>query len=419
MTPALWLYRTGTAALEPFAPMLLRRRARAGKEDELRIGERLGWASAPRPPGRLVWVHGASVGESLSHLPLVERLRAERPDCAVLVTSGTRTSAALLAQRLPEEVIHQFAPVDAPGVARRFAGYWRPDLALFVESELWPNLICQTRAVGARMGLVSARISEHSIRNWRRAPAAARDLIAAFDLALPQDQRTADWLSHHGARIGQTLDLKRLADPLPYDRAELERLRALTAGRRVLVAASTHAGEEEVIGDVVSRLPGSPLLIVVPRHPERGEAAETALEGAGLRAGRRSAGDQPGPHLCSYVADTLGELGLFYRLADAALIGGSLLPGLSGHNPWEAARLGKAIVTGAHTESFAEAYAELASRRAALIARGPAELAGALAAVVTEPEVAKTLGDQALAACDGARERFDRALAQIAELIPA
>jgi 3-deoxy-D-manno-octulosonic-acid transferase len=364
-----------------------------------------------------VWVHGASVGESLSHLPLVERFRAERPDVTVLVTSGTRTSAELLARRLPPGVIHQYAPVDAPAAARRFVGHWRPDLAVFVESELWPNLIIEAKAAGARLALVSGRVSPTSARNWNRAEGAARALLGDFDLLLPQDRLTGEWLTRHGATVGDRLDLKRLAEPLPFDPGELDRLKAQTAGRVVIVAASTHAGEEELLGDIVTRLPGDPLLVVVPRHPERGEAAAAALEAAGLRAARRSLGEAPVGRDGAYVADTLGELGLFYRLADVALIGGSLLPSMTGHNPWEAARLGKPLISGAHVGSFAEAYAELKARGAVLMAGGPAEFASAVAALVTEPEVAAALGERAREACAAEREGFDAAFARLLELL--
>lgn len=415
--PLLRLYRGATRLLEPAAPWLLRRRAARGKEDPTRIDERLGHASQRRPPGPLVWIHGASVGESLSHLPLISRFRAERPEVALLVTSGTRTSAEILAHWLPPGVIHQFAPVDAPNPARRFAEHWRPDLAIFVESELWPNLILEAKAAGARLVLASARVSAASAKRWDRVPATARALLGAFDLILPQDRRTADWLAGHGARRGERLDLKRLAEPLPYDRDELDLLRSLIGPRKVIVAASTHAGEEAVIGEIAAYLPGRPLLIVVPRHPERGDLAVAALEAAGLRTARRSQGEALASNTDAYVGDTLGELGLFYRLADIALIGGSLRPGLTGHNPLEAARLGKPIVSGAHVDSFAETYADLRARQAVLIAHGPSELASALAALLTEPEVAAALGERARAARVEEGEAFDRAFARLLGLL--
>ncbi|WP_442957945.1 3-deoxy-D-manno-octulosonic acid transferase, partial [Phenylobacterium sp.] len=232
---------------EPLAGPLLRRRARRGKEDGARLGERLGRASQPRPPGPLVWLHGVSVGESVSLLPLVEALRAARPDLALLVTSGTRTSADLLARRLPLGVLHQYAPVDGPRAVAAFLDHWRPDLALLVESELWPNLILAAQARGTRLALASARMTEKSARGWARAPAAAARLLAAFDLILPQDEATAGRLAALGARPGPQLNLKTIGAPLPCDAAELAALKDAWGGRPVVLAASTHPGEEAMV----------------------------------------------------------------------------------------------------------------------------------------------------------------------------
>ncbi|WP_309627607.1 glycosyltransferase N-terminal domain-containing protein, partial [Brevundimonas sp.] len=182
MTLPLLAYRLITRAIEPLTPRLLDARVKQGKEDPVRVDERLGVAGVARPDSDLIWLHGVSVGETTSLLPLVSALRSRRPDLGVLVTSGTVTSAELLAARLPDGVIHQFAPVDAPGAVRGFLDHWRPDLAIFAESEIWPNLVLGANERGARMALVSARMTEESARGWARLPASARALLAAFDL---------------------------------------------------------------------------------------------------------------------------------------------------------------------------------------------------------------------------------------------
>jgi len=182
----LAVYAAATGLLEPLAPALLRRRARAGKEDASRLSERLGRPTRSRPQGPLVWLHGVSVGESLSLLPLIAALQARRPDLNLLVTSGTVTSAQVLAKRLPQGVIHQFAPVDAPGAAARFLDHWRPGAALFVESELWPNLVVAAARRGVKLALLSARMTQASVEGWARAPESARRLLGAFSLVLPQ-----------------------------------------------------------------------------------------------------------------------------------------------------------------------------------------------------------------------------------------
>jgi 3-deoxy-D-manno-octulosonic-acid transferase len=413
----LRLYRLATALAEPFAPLALKARLGRGKEDPARIGERLGRASLPRPQGPLVWIHGASVGESLSHLPLTERWARERPDVRLLVTSGTRTSAELMARRLPAGALHQYAPIDAPGAARRFLGHWRPDLALFVESELWPNLLLEARRRGTRLALLGARISEASARRWDRAPAAARAVLSLFDLIWAQDFETRDWIEGHGVAVAGRFDLKRAAGPLPCEPEALARLEAAVAGRTVVVAASTHPGEETLIAAAVRPLEPRPLLILVPRHPDRGPEVEAELKACGWRTALRSRGEAPGPATEAYVADTLGELGLVYRLAEVVVMGGGFAEGMMGHNPLEPARLARAVISGPHVEAVADAYADLLAEKAALTVRDQGELASALKALTAEPALARAMGERAKAACARGREGFDQMWAQVQGLL--
>ena len=415
---SLKLYGAATALAEPAAPWLLSRRAARGKEDPFRIGERLGRVSATRPEGSLVWIHAVSVGESLSHLPLIERLRGARPDLRLLVTSSTRTSAELMARRLPKGVIHQYAPIDAPGAARRFLRHWRPSLAVFIESELWPNLLKGAHDRGAKLALLGARISADSTSGWRRAPAAARALLSLFEVIYAQDLETRAFIEEHGVHVSGQLDLKRLADPLPVDGAALASVKSRIGDRRMLLAASTHPGEERLIAEAACGLAPAPLLVVVPRHPERGgEVAET-LAGLGWRVARRSLGEPLGQHVDAYVADTLGELGLFYRLADVAVLGGSLLDGLTGHNPLEPARLGAPVITGPHHEAFAETYGDLLDRKAVLIAQDEAELKAAVASLMADPRLADALAQRGRAFAEAGREALEPAWTRLQALLP-
>ena len=335
MTPlSLSLYRAATALAEPFAPLLLKRRANRGKEDLARIGERLGTASAARPDGPLAWLHGASVGESLSLLPLIDALSAKRPELRFLVTAGTVTAAQLLEARLPPGALHQYAPIDGPKAVSRALAHWRPNLIIRAESELWPNLILSAKAGGVKLALLSARLSEASAEGWRRWPAGAKALLGAFDLVMAQDEESAARLEALGAHNHGLLNLKTLGAPLPVDEAVMAEFRATLHGRPVLLAVSTHPGEDDIALDVFDKLAARadrPLLVIVPRHPERGAEIATLCASRSLAVARRSKGEAPSGAV--YVADTLGELGLWYRLANAALIGGSLLPGVGGHNP--------------------------------------------------------------------------------------
>jgi 3-deoxy-D-manno-octulosonic-acid transferase len=419
MSLGLAAYRLLTAALEPLAPLTLNRRARKGKEDPARMGERLGRASGGRPAGEVVWLHGASVGETLSLLPLVEALARARPDLNLLVTSGTVAAAQIMRKRLPAGVLHQYAPVDAPGAVRRFLKHWRPCLAVFVESELWPNLLLGARKSGCRLALLGARISDDSARGWARAPRAARALLQAFDLILAQDAQSWARLKALGAKVAGELDLKQAAAPLPHDEAELEALKAELCGRPVVVAASTHPGEDEQIVTAFKALPEPrPLLVLAPRHPARGKDIAEMLRAQGLRHSRRSVGDRLLGDTEVYLADTLGELGLLFRLAQVVVMGGGFGEGVGGHNPLEPARLGLPVVTGPDVANFRETYAGLIHAHAALMTPHQAALNAALADLLSNPERAAQMGERARAHAESRHDAAKAALTALEPLLP-
>lgn len=397
MTPGLVAWRLGAGLLAPLLPLHLAIRARRGKEIPARLGERYGRGAA-RPPGRLFWLHAASLGETLSALPLLEAMAARAPWLQLLVTTGTVTSAELLARRLPPglapRLAHRFLPLDVPGWTARFLDGWRPDAGAFVESELWPNLLAAARARLLPLALVNARMSPRSAGRWRRAPGLARATLGSFRLVLARSEADAARLAELGAPAPACWgDLKAAAAPLPADPAALAELRRAIGARPVFLAASTHPGEEAlaVAAHREAAIPGL-LTILVPRHPERGPAIAAAI--AGLAVARRGAGELPGPGTAIYVADTLGELGLFYRLASLALVGGSLVPH-GGQNPLEPARLGCPILFGPHMHNFAEAVARLLAAGGALRLEGPAMLAPALRAMLSEPDRARRLAEAA------------------------
>lgn len=404
---SLWL--AAANALAPALPLYLRWRLRNGKEIAERMAERTGQA-AERPDGPLLWLHAASVGETLSALPLVEALLDAEPALNILVTTGTVTSASLLAQRLPPalapRVQHRFVPLDVPRWVGRFLDGWRPDAAVFVESELWPNLIAALRRRGIPLALVNGRMSERSLRGWRQMPSLIRELLESFRLVLAQSEVDRGRFAALGASGAQCWgNLKYAAPPLPADEAELARLRGLLARRPVLLAASTHPGEEAMLGEAHERLlprfPGL-LTIIVPRHPQRGEAI--ARELARLPVARRAAGQDPAPETGLYIADTLGELGLFYRLADLGFVGGSLVRH-GGQNPLEPARLGCPILFGPHTWNFEEPVARLLAVGGALRIEPGTDPAGALAetagSVLSNPDRGRAMADAAAAIAAG------------------
>jgi 3-deoxy-D-manno-octulosonic-acid transferase len=375
---SLRVYRTLSAAAMPLAPLLIKRRLKQGKEDSARINERRGMTGDVRPHGPLVWIHGASVGEVLAAAGLIEKLR--ELNLRILLTSGTVTSAAVVAKRFPPDVIHQYVPYDSPRYVARFLDHWQPSLALFIESDLWPNLILAGAARRLPMVLINGRMSHRSFPRWRRISGTIEALLGRFEVCLAQSEVDAERFTVLGSRnVVTTGNLKLDVQAPPADNARLERLMAVTRGRPVIVAASTHPGEEEILIEMHRQLAGyfpQLLTVIVPRHPSRGEAIARLIAASGLHVSLRSHEDLPTATSDIYVADTMGELGLFYRLAPIAFMGGSLVEH-GGQNPIEAIKLGAAIVHGPHVFNFTDVYD-------ALDAAGGAKQAGAQQALVKQ-----------------------------------
>jgi len=394
----LGIYRLVSVLAAPLVEKYLRRRLQQGKEDQTRFPERLGKEMAARPQGVLVWIHAASVGESLSALPIINRLLKTSVPPHILVTTGTLTSARIMAERLPEGALHQYVPVDLLYPVRRFLDHWQPDLALWIESEFWPNLMLETHRRDIPMILVNARISERSFAIWRRLPFLIRPLLETFSLSLGQDDTEAERLTALGAKkVAAPGNLKYVAAPLPADETELTRMREMCRGRILWLAASTHPGEEEIVSEVDRNLRAyfpNLLTIIVPRHPGRGAAIDRILRADGHTVVRRSTDDAAGPETDIYLADTLGELGLFYRLARAVFIGGSLVHH-GGQNPLEPGQLGCAIVFGPHTENFREVIAEMRAGDAAIEVADADGLVKAMTLLLSDPAQCEAMGKRA------------------------
>ncbi len=395
----LALYRGLTTVGAPLISCYLNRRMAHGKEDPQRLAERRGQASRPRPAGQVVWLHAASVGESVSMLPVVERLLS-RPETTVLVTTGTVTSADVMGARLPEGAIHQYVPVDRLPWVRRFLDHWRPDLALWTESEFWPNLMIEAADRGVPLILLNGRVSDRSFARWRRQPGFIRHLLSGFVLCLGQTPTDAERLQCLGAkRVACRGNLKFAATPLPVDQAELESLSRCLGQRPRWLAASTHAGEEAAAGRVhqafADRHPGL-LTIIVPRHANRGEAVAAELTAGGLAVARRSAGQVVEAGTEVLLADTMGELGLFYRLAPIVFMGKSLV-GQGGQNPLEPARLGASVLYGRHMENFADMAQRMGRDGAAEWVEDEAALGLAVSRRLSDPSLVADFGARARA----------------------
>jgi len=409
----LSLYRMATTLGGPLVRLYLNQRLKRGKEDPARFNERLGHPSLARPQGKLVWMHAASVGESLSILPLIERMLRDHKGWSVLVTTGTVTSARLMTERLPQKAIHQYVPVDLVTYVRRFLEHWQPDLALWVESEFWPNLVIETRARAVSMVVLNARMSENSFKGWQKNRSMIKRLLSAFPLILAQSDTDAQRFEALGAKaVTVAGNLKYAAGPLPVDELELAKLQTAMGSRAHWLAASTHSGEEAICGRVhkmlKTKIPDL-LTIIVPRHPNRGMGIATELEQIGLSVARRAENQRITPETDIYIADTMGELGLFYRLSDIVFVG-KTLASVGGQNPIEPAALSCALIFGKDMSNFQQISSTLSKAGAARWVRDEMELSGAVEMLINDEQERKQAAAAAVDTVRGEAHVLDRVM---------
>lgn len=418
---SLKIYRFATQLAAPIAPLLLAWRTRHGKEEPDRHPERYGQASAPRPSGFLIWFHAASVGEVNAALPVIDTIAKDRPDIRILLTTGTVTSARLSRVRLPETAMHQYVPLDRPSYMTRFLDHWRPDLAVLVESEVWPNLVLETKAQTIPLLLINGRMSTSSFKAWRRRPGLSRPIFSAFDLVLAQSEGLAERFAQLGAEDARNVgNLKADAPPPPVDEAAKAQLAAALSGRPVWLAASTHPGEDELIGtahSLVKKALPDLATIIVPRHPERGVPIAEMLRSQGLSVTRRSDGGLPDRGTDIYVADTIGELGLLYALVPVAFIGGSLVKH-GGQNPVEAIKLGAAVLTGPSYQNFPDSYGALLKASGAKAVSDAETLAVAVLGLLQDEAARDAMRTRATATVAGMSGALARTLDAIEPHLP-
>ena len=416
---ALWCYYQLMRRADRHVERRLRSRLLMGKEDPERLEERLGISLAERPTGNLIWFHAASVGESLSLVELIKRISYSQPDYNFLITTGTITSAKLILSRLPSNAVHQYIPVDTPRAVEKFLDRWRPSLAIWTESEFWPNLISFTSARDIPMILINARISEKSYRRWRFFKKSLKNLIEKFNYSLIQDEKTVKYFSKIGISSNNfelTGTLKEGSAALPHSEIEQVEISKQILNRPVWLAASTHEGEEKLIAAAhrhASKASQGLLLIIVPRHPERGLEIASILTKENFKICLRSKKDKISSDTQIYIADTLGELGLWYRIAPVSFVGGSFVP-IGGHNPFEPAALGSAILHGPYVENFKEIYNRLNVAGAAVKIEEASELGVKLIETLS-PENAAKLAQSAWEVSSNGAEITDRAIKLIYE----
>jgi 3-deoxy-D-manno-octulosonic-acid transferase len=416
-------YRCLTELGAPLISFYLKRRLLAGREDGPRFGERLGIPSAPRPEGFLIWCHAASIGEATSLLSLIDKLREKYPFVNILMTTGTVTSARMLDGRLPPQVIHQYVPVDRIPYVQKFVKHWRPDLVIWVESELWPNMLQEIREHKTPTVLLNGRMSDKSFRQWYRFRGWAKEILSTFSLCLTQTEAERGRFVTLGAKPVHCIgNLKYAAHPLPYDPQEYKTLGTKLIGRYIWLMASTHKGEEEIAATAhkeIKKTNPKLLTIIVPRHANRGNEVMDKLIAAGLSVARRSKGEEITPATDVYLADTMSELGLFYRLSPVVAMGGSFASNVGGHNPVEPAQLSCALVFGPTMFNFSEITREFLYRRAALQLNHSNELAYTIDYLLTDLAEREMLAKNALLLAEDKAHVLNEILKELKPWLPA
>ncbi|MDA9207723.1 3-deoxy-D-manno-octulosonic acid transferase [Octadecabacter sp.] len=381
--PMLRLVLGASRMLSPLAEPILKHRLNRGKEDPTRWREKLGEATAARPDGPLVWMHGVGVGEVMALRGLIDAMSARQPDLNFLITSSARSSADVVANNLPPRTQHQYLPLDFPAPVIAFLNHWKPDLAVWSDQEVWPRLAvtCAKRAIP--QAYVAARITDDSAKARGKFGRAYGDLYGVMDVIHAQDDRTKSNLQHLMGPEDTVVvsgSIKATASPLACDLDTLTATISATQGRRIWCLASSHPGDEAIAIEAHETLLTSApnaLLIIAPRDPSTGDHIVHAMEEDGLNVARRGSGDLPPSDAPYFVADTFGELGLWYRVASAALIGGTF-DAVEGHNPWEAVALGCPVLHGPRIANFATDFASLAAANAARPVQTPDDIYTAL-----------------------------------------
>jgi len=349
------VYKYTLMAGRPFLESFLLKREAKGKEDKARRHERRGQPKMSRPEGKVIWCHGASVGESISLLSLVDRLLKKYPKCHVMVTTGTVTSAKVMAERLPDRAFHQYIPVDHPKWVSSFLDHWQPDMVIWTESDFWPNILAEVKSRAIPAVLLNSRISKKSFKRWKFFSGWAKEILSTFRLCLSQNQNEANRLTDLGAYHAEPSgNLKYASLPLPYDEKALADFENQIENRTKWQVVCTHLGEEEImirVHKALSKKLPAVLTVIIPRHPDRGAEIAELCQKEGVTCALRSANEKITDDTQIYIADTLGEMGLFLRAIPLVVMGGSFIPH-GGHNPIEPAQLSCQLIYGPHMFNF-------------------------------------------------------------------
>ncbi|MCK5375331.1 MAG: 3-deoxy-D-manno-octulosonic acid transferase [Alphaproteobacteria bacterium] len=419
-----YLYRLLTLLFSPLVSIFLLHRKAHGKENVRSVAEKTTTSFTRERDdniSKLLWIHGASVGEAQSSLILIETLLDTYPDLHIMITTGTLTSANLMESRLPKRAFHQFCPLDHPKYTKKFLDHWRPDAAIWMESELWPNTLHELARRKISTTLVNAHMSSKSFKIWHYCRSLAKTTMSTFDKVLCQSENDKILFNALGAQSCIVTDnIKYSATPLFYDCNALDQLKKSTENRSLWLYASSHDGEEELACRIhehlKTRIPDL-LTIIVPRHPERRNTIALDCSSFSLKLSFRGEDKEnlPAPDDDIYIADTLGELGLFYALCPIACIGRSFShDGGGGHNPIEAAQLGCAVLHGPNVQNLHDIYTQMHNRTACLRIENEKNLEEALHTLFISDEKREALQRAALSFAQDKTDIIDNIIKEIA-----
>lgn len=408
---ALGTYRWAGAIIFPVVGAYVAFRASKGKEERGRQGERYGVASVARPSGPLVWVHAASVGETSAVTPLVEAI--VEMGIHVVLTTGTVTSAKMVQDRLGDRVIHQYVPLDLKPAVDRFLTHWQPDLAVICESEIWPMTILELGTRRVPQVLVNGRLSDRSFAAWNKRASIAEALFENLAHVVAQSDIDGERFRTLGARpVTVSGNLKVDTAVPPVDKSQLAALQEMIGPRKTWAAISTHQGEEEIVAQVHQMLKARHrdlLTILVPRHPDRAAEVAALIETMGMKVALRSRNDPIEADTDIFMGDTIGDMGLYLRMAEIAFVGRSLTA-QGGQNPLEPAMLKSAILSGRNVQNFRDSYQRLIKNGAAKLVRDKDMLAGAVNYLFNNPAERQIMIDAGLKTVEDMRGSLSRTM---------
>ncbi len=350
------LYKILVTLSYPWLVFYMFLRKKNNKEDKARFNERVAKPTKLRPKGKLLWMHGASVGETISMLPLIDKYLSSYPELYIMITSGTVTSAQIMEKRLPKRAFHQYIPIDMPIYTKRFIKYWQPDAVLWCESDFWPAILSEIDKNKIPMALINGRISDKSFAGWLKwQPKLIKSVLNMFNIILGQSERDMKRLKKLGGKnVCFAGNLKFAALPLGYDKKEAEDIQTKLNNRKVFLLACTHSNEEEQFIPIFKNLKEKHpdlIMFISPRHPHRGQSIQTLLEKHNIRVSRRSENEEITEKTEVYLMDTLGEMGLAYKLCPIVFIGGSLIPH-GGQNFLECLHFSDVVIAGPYMHNF-------------------------------------------------------------------